>query len=558
MKRWLLISTALVACASAHAQNAVLQQGPWKAGDLPAYSSSGSSVPVITDSGISSSLGLGPSLSGNNVWTGSNAFAGPVMTIPGVVCDANIPPSGPPTGTDNTAAINAVLSSAAPYTHILLPAGICLVSGTLNAAGRQHISFGGQGKNATTVLYYNPAATTKDIIYVGGTSGPAGSNYITIHDLQVLTATTMTGGSVLHLQFCTYCWVQNFDFDEYNGAKTVWDGIWADQPGWVTVRDYLIRGAQDDDARVSGGKLTGGWNYDVFFLGGKIGAAGHAGFHIGGGIDGVHLSNSELTSSNINLLVDHSIVAYKNQEWAVEGSYLDQATTNNIVIDDNLCNIANYGIGHIGGNITHADHGANILVKSWPNCQLVIDAALITQAQDGSVGDGITVEDQSALLFISSETQITENARYGIASTLSDGTTGAFFNNLYSGGQIYSNSGGATNGRVAWTRVGMGPINQVSIASGFGTGALIESGYTTQGFVINVGTGGSASAGVLTMPQATYGWMCLFNAPADHTSHTVQTGNDATSVTLTNYDLVSGAYAAWGSGDTIAAQCRPR
>ena len=488
-------------------------------------------------------------------WTTKSLSVAALTGGMNVTCDGVMGP--PAKGTDNTAAINAALAAAGQYTKLILPAGICLFSGTLNAGALQHVDIGGAGKNAT-VLLYDGASTTNDLFYVGGTTGPGGANYVSIHDLSILSATTMTAGSALHCQFCTYVWIQNFDLDAYNGAKTIWDGIWADQPGWITVRDYILRMAQDDDARVSGGSLTGGWNYDVFFLGGKIGAAGHAGFHIGGGMDAVHLWQSEITHNNIGVLVDHNIVAYKNQEWDVDGNYIDFSATSNVVIDDSLCNTTNLGVGHLGGRIALAENGPNILIKNWPTCELVIDAALITSANPGSVGDGIAIQDQSTILSVSPKTIITANARYGISSTLPDGTTAAEFDNLYSVGQIFSNAGGATDANVSWTKVGKGPASQIFIGSGFGTNPSISSGYSTQAFVVNVGTGGSAYSGVIGMPLATSGWMCKFNDALQHTAEAIQTGNTQSSVTVTNYSFTTGATQAWGSGDTLAAQCAPR
>ena len=471
---------------------------------------------------------------------------------PGVVCDGTT--GATPTGTDNTSALNAAFAAAKPYTAIALPAGVCLFSGTLNIGAKHYFDLHGEGKNATILLYYNPSAgaNARDLVYVGGAS------YATIRDLSIRSATTMISGAALHLQFCSYCWVLNFDFDEYNEAKTIWDGIWVERPGWVTVSNYLLRGAQDDDAVISGAGLTDGSNYDAWFLGGKIGAAGHAGWHLAGGFDGAHLFNTEVTSNNIGVLVDHSIAPYQTLEWDVEQSYIDYSTQSNIIVDESLCQGINLGVGHSGGNITRARNGPNILVKNWPGCRLVIDSALIMGAVLGSVGDGIAIQDQSTILSIAPETIITGNGRYGISSTLTDGTTPAKFDNLYSNGQVYSNSGGVTDGNVAFTKVGKGPVNQIAIASGFGTSPSISAGYSTEGFVINVGTGGTAGDGVITMPLASVGWNCKFNDPFQHTAESIQTGNTSSSVTVTNYSFTTGAEVPWGSGDTLAVQCVPR
>lgn len=90
-----------------------------------------------------------------------------------------------------------------------------------------------------------------------------------------------------------------------------------------------------------------------------------------------------------------------------------------------------------------------------------------------------------------------------------------------------------------------------TIASGFGTSPAITA-TGTFAFVITVGTGGSATSGVLTFPTAPTGWIvhCTdMTNPA--TNRTVMTASSATSVTLKNYNTTTGTETAWTAGDAL-------
>lgn len=91
-----------------------------------------------------------------------------------------------------------------------------------------------------------------------------------------------------------------------------------------------------------------------------------------------------------------------------------------------------------------------------------------------------------------------------------------------------------------------------TIASGFGSSPSIPSSNGTAAFTINVGTGGTATGGVLTMPAATTGWIVtcvdITNAAG---AVTVQTAGTTTSVTLANYSRTTGLLTAWAASDII-------
>lgn len=90
-------------------------------------------------------------------------------------------------------------------------------------------------------------------------------------------------------------------------------------------------------------------------------------------------------------------------------------------------------------------------------------------------------------------------------------------------------------------------VTPPTISSGFGTTPGVLSNNGTATFRINVGTGGSATTGVVTMPQATTGWNCSIT---DFTTNIVtrETASSGTSVSVT-------AASAWTASDTLIFQC---
>jgi hypothetical protein len=96
-----------------------------------------------------------------------------------------------------------------------------------------------------------------------------------------------------------------------------------------------------------------------------------------------------------------------------------------------------------------------------------------------------------------------------------------------------------------------------TISSGFGTSPAILAGTNTSAFTVNVGTGGTASAGVIGLPTAPNGWICEAEDQTTHStavSRTAQTANSTTSVTLTQYNDVMSA-TAWVASDTLLVRC---
>ena len=92
-----------------------------------------------------------------------------------------------------------------------------------------------------------------------------------------------------------------------------------------------------------------------------------------------------------------------------------------------------------------------------------------------------------------------------------------------------------------------------TIASGFGTTPSIAASNGTAAFTVNVGTGGTADTGVITLPAATTGWaLSCINLTNSAIAVTAQTASTTTSATIANYSRTTGLLTAWTASDIIS------
>jgi hypothetical protein len=86
-----------------------------------------------------------------------------------------------------------------------------------------------------------------------------------------------------------------------------------------------------------------------------------------------------------------------------------------------------------------------------------------------------------------------------------------------------------------------------TISSGFGTSPSILSSNGTASFRVNVGTGGTATSGVIGLPAASNGWNCF---ATDMTTNVVtrMTASTTTTATFT-------AASAWTASDILGVSC---
>lgn len=94
-----------------------------------------------------------------------------------------------------------------------------------------------------------------------------------------------------------------------------------------------------------------------------------------------------------------------------------------------------------------------------------------------------------------------------------------------------------------------------TIGSGFGTSPAIVASNGTAAFQVNVGTGGAANTGTITMPAAANGWSCSavdVTTPAGNLTR--QTGSTTTSVSVSNYNA-AGTLTPWTASDRLNLMC---
>ena len=92
-----------------------------------------------------------------------------------------------------------------------------------------------------------------------------------------------------------------------------------------------------------------------------------------------------------------------------------------------------------------------------------------------------------------------------------------------------------------------------TISSGFGTSPSIVASNGTAAFTVNVGTGGSATSGVIGLPTAATGWRVTCDNTSTNTAtvfKTKQTAFTTTTATIGNYDA-AGAAAAWVASNVL-------
>lgn len=92
-----------------------------------------------------------------------------------------------------------------------------------------------------------------------------------------------------------------------------------------------------------------------------------------------------------------------------------------------------------------------------------------------------------------------------------------------------------------------------TISSGFGVGASVVAANGTGAFQINVGTGGTASSGVIGLPTAATGWVCKcddITTQSATVTRTTQTASSTSSCTVVNYSDIT-VLSAWVASDKL-------
>ncbi len=93
-----------------------------------------------------------------------------------------------------------------------------------------------------------------------------------------------------------------------------------------------------------------------------------------------------------------------------------------------------------------------------------------------------------------------------------------------------------------------------------GTSPSVTASNGAATFIVNVGTGGTATAIVMAMPTASTGWTCISNditasAAAVAGIGDRQTASTTTSVTVEHYTVSTGAALAYTASDLVRFIC---
>jgi hypothetical protein len=185
-------------------------------------------------------------------------------------------------------------------------------------------------------------------------------------------------------------------------------------------------------------------------------------------------------------------------------------------------------------------------VSSWGKIGLTTHVSGTLAATNG--GTGMASYTTGDLLYASSSTTLAARAAVAVGQVLiSQGTSTA---------PVWSASPRVTS-LLLGADVALS-ATAPTVSSGFGTSPAITG--TAASFRIDVGTGGSATAGVLTMPAATTGWNCHVENLTATTANamdqrTVQLGSTTTTVSIENQTISTGAALAWTANDIVGGTC---
>lgn len=149
----------------------------------------------------------------------------------------------------------------------------------------------------------------------------------------------------------------------------------------------------------------------------------------------------------------------------------------------------------------------------------------------------------------------------GTTGIISRSTGTVYINTSGIQNTTFSSSGIITNNitGTGFFKIGAGGISvsatPPTIASGFGTSPTITA-TNTASMQVNVGTGGTASSGVLTFPAMTTAPICSISNPLTGAgAMTVVSAQTTTSITLTNYTISTDLALAWPASTILSILC---
>lgn len=199
-----------------------------------------------------------------------------------------------------------------------------------------------------------------------------------------------------------------------------------------------------------------------------------------------------------------------------------------------------------GGSGTGGGSAYPITVSGATSGGIPCFTSATTQASSAAISAGVLIKGGGAGACVAASS-ITDSGST-IAATEQISASGGFTTGATVQAGLISNQ---TNGRAVFS--GVAP----TISSGFGGTPSIVAVNGTGAFTVNVGTGGSASSGVIGMPTATTGWSCAVapNGAPQAAAVTYSTPTSTSSITLTNYTLTTGIALGWTASEVLQVSC---
>ena len=205
------------------------------------------------------------------------------------------------------------------------------------------------------------------------------------------------------------------------------------------------------------------------------------------------------------------------------------------------------GVGVVPGYAGYTLSGTASQIYTFPTTTKTL------AANDGS-NMSLTSQAVGDLIITNSATALGRIADVATGRILISGGVGSppsYSTSLPSGTHISANLSGSSYLLMSTTAP--------TISSGFGTSPSVSANNGTTVFVINVGTGGTATSGVVGLPGGNSGWKCDVNditAAAAHVAYnTRQTASTSGTVTLENQTTSTGTAVPWGVNDLLQVSC---
>lgn len=318
--------------------------------------------------------------------------------------------------TDDTTAVQNFFNALGTNVSGYIPFGTYLFTAALSIPVN-FSSLIGTGKYSS-VFVYGGVSTTANLFSIVGAAATNIKASAVLSGFGVRSNTVMTAGDALFIKWAGHITTFNVAFGaQYDAAHNLWNGIEYFSTDFQLLDDFDIQ-VQNECIRASGGGAGNpGPQFDIWVGKGKA-CLSAVGLHIGGGIDNVYFDRMIVTFNGTNVLIDNAIQNFKNQEVGFGPQcVIDQAQTgDNIRINDNLANQTNYGQIMIQGPVTGSKVGHGINILNWPNCFVNVASPYI----DNNALNGIFIQDASAQVLLSSDTNISNNGNFGISAAFAN------------------------------------------------------------------------------------------------------------------------------------------